>query len=238
MVSSVVIAATNLMPALRERLADEGDLQTFADSEPIQALQTILDQRPELIVIERLFAATPRGAALINRIKTDPSLSGCEIRVMSHTGDYVRQITRPSGPQSGGAGAVDTQGAAGSSTQTSATSVATAEPVRPLDWHGTRRAPRHRVKSGVEIQLDGNAVSVIDVSIVGAQVVSQTILRPNQKVRVTIPQEKAQLRYRGTIAWAKFELPKPTEPPIYRAGVEFLDADATALDKFAAKHRS
>jgi hypothetical protein len=227
------------MPALRERLADEGDLQAFADSEPIQALQTILDQRPDLIVIERLFAATPRGAALINRIKTDPSLLACEIRVMSHTGDYVRQITRPSSPQGGGAGTIDTQGAGGgSSTQASATSVATAEPVRPLDWHGTRRAARHRVKSGVEIQLDGNAVSVIDVSIVGAQVVSQTILRPNQKVRVTIPQDKSQLRYRGTIAWAKFELPKPTEPPIYRAGVEFLDADATALDKFAAKNRS
>ena len=225
------------MPALRERLADEGDLQTFADSEPIQALQAILDQRPDLIVVERLFAATPRGAALINRIKTDPSLTACEIRVMSHTGDYVRQISRPSGAGAPAA-TLDAQGPSGSSTQASAASVATAEPVRPLDWHGTRRAARHRVKSGVEIQLDGNAVSVIDVSIVGAQVVSQTILRPNQKVRVTIPQDKSQLRYRGTIAWAKFELPKPTEPPVYRAGVEFLDADPTALDKFASKNRS
>ena len=238
MVSAVVIAATNLTPALRERLAGEGDLQAFADSEPIQALQAILDQRPDLIVIERLFAATPRGAALINRIKTDPSLSGCEIRVMSHTGDYVRQITRPSTPQGGGSPAVDAPGAGGSSAQASATSVATEEPVRPLDWHGTRRAQRHRVKSGVEIQLDGSAVSVIDVSAVGAQVVSSTILRPNQKVRVTIPHEKTQLRCRGTIAWAKFELPSPTEPPIYRAGVEFLDADAGALDTFAARHRS
>ena len=69
---AVVIAATNLMPALQERLAGEGELLTFADTEPIQALQAILEQRPSLVVLERLFAATPRGAALINRIKTRP----------------------------------------------------------------------------------------------------------------------------------------------------------------------
>src|SRR5512139_3805811 len=91
---AVVIAATNLMPALRERLADEGELLTFADTEPIQALQTILEQRPRLIVLERLFAATPRGAALINRIKTDPQVAQAEIRVMSHTGDYTRVVSR------------------------------------------------------------------------------------------------------------------------------------------------
>jgi CheY-like chemotaxis protein len=239
-VSSVVIAASNLMPALRERLAGEGDLQTFADSEPIQALQAILDQRPDLIVIERLFAATPRGAALINRIKTDPGLGACEIRVMSHTGDYVRQVTRPtSGPASGATVPVDIHAPGGSGTQAaSAASVATADGVRPLDWHGTRRAQRYKVKPGVEIQLDGSAVSVVDVSVVGAQVVSPTILRPNQKVRVTIPHEDTQVRCRGTIAWAKFELPKPTSPPVYRAGVEFLDADAGALDDFATRHRS
>src|SRR6478609_11937570 len=91
---AVVIAASNLMPGLRERLADEGELITFADTEPILALQTILERRPQLIVLERLFAATPRGAALINRIKTDPQISGADVRVMSHTGDYVRQVSR------------------------------------------------------------------------------------------------------------------------------------------------
>jgi hypothetical protein len=67
---AVVIAATNLMPALQERLAGEGELLTFADTEPIQALQAILEQRPSLIVLERLFAATPRGAALIPNLRT------------------------------------------------------------------------------------------------------------------------------------------------------------------------
>jgi len=95
--SAVVIGATNLMSALADRLSDEGELLTFADTEPIQALQAILEHKPRLIVLERLFAATPRGAALINRIKTDPQLGHAEVRVMSHTGDYTRQVAKGTG---------------------------------------------------------------------------------------------------------------------------------------------
>lgn len=223
---AVVIAASNLMPALRERLADAGELLTFADTEPIQALQAMLEHRPELIVLERLFAATPRGAALINRIKTDPQLAHAEVRVMSHTGDYTRQVSKPaSAAPAGGPGGTGTSGA----------SVATEAPPKSLDWHGTRRAPRFRVRGGVEMQLDGNPATVVDLSTVGAQVFSSTILRPNQKLRVSIPNDDFVMRFRGAVAWAKFELPNPTAPPRYRAGVEFIDADATAVDDFCNK---
>jgi hypothetical protein len=229
--TAVVIAASNLMPSLCDRLGGEGELLTFADTEPIQALQAILEERPRLVVLERLFAATPRGAALINRIKTDPSLGHAEVRVMSHTGDYTRQVARPSvvetpASASGGAGAH------------LAGSVATEDAPRRLDWQGTRRAPRHRVRTGVEIQLDGNPAGVVDLSTVGAQVLSSTILRPNQKVRVSIPNDEFVMRFRGAVAWAKFELPQPSAAPRYRAGVEFTDADAAAVDEFCRKNRA
>ena len=70
---------------------------------------------------------------------------------------------------------------------------------------------------------------------VGVQVLSTTNLRPNQKVRLSIPNDDFVMRFRGAIAWAKFELPKPNDPPRYRAGVDFADADAAALDEFCAK---
>jgi len=225
---AVVIAANNLMPALRDRLAAEGDLLTFADTEPIQALQTILEERPALIVLERLFAATPRGAALINRIKTDPQLGHAEIRVMSHTGDYSRVVSKPSRVQS------PAPVAAGIDLPDTPAPEATAP---RLDWQGTRRAERFRVRQGVEIQLDGNPANIVDLSTVGVQVLSPTILRPNQKVRVSIPNEDFVMRFRGSVAWAKFELPKATDPPRYRAGVDFADADPDALDDFCSKIR-
>ena len=206
---------------------DEGELLTFADTEPIQALQAILEQRPALIVLERLFAATPRGAALINRIKTDPQLGNAEVRVMSHTGDYCgrwrsrRTVEAPA------------QAAARHGRRrTPASSAPWRSPSRPSRSTGTARAARRaiRVRPGVEIQLDGNPATVVDLSTVGAQVLSSTILRPNQKVRVSIPNDDFVMRFRGAIAWAKFELPKPNDPPRYRAGVEFIDADPAAVE--------
>jgi CheY-like chemotaxis protein len=232
----IVIGASNLLASLCSHLSNEGELVTFADTEPIQALQAMLERRPSLIVLERLFAATPRGAALINRIKTDPHLATAQLRVMSHTGDYTRQIAR-SAVASVVPGAAETASAHVLPDSGPATAVIV-EPQRPLDWHGTRRAERHRLKSGVEIQLDGNAVSVVDLSIVGAQVLSNTILRPNQKVRVTIPQDDTLVRCRGAVAWAKFELPQPSSPPIYRAGVEFIDADKGIVEQFSRLYRA
>ena len=232
--AALVIAAENLMPALRERVKVEGEVITFPDTEPIQALQTIMEQRPDLVVLERLFAATPRGAALINRIKSDPHLAHAEVRVMSHTGDYTRQVVKPTATRtpvpSAGAGTA-------AAPQPAMASVATEEAPKALDWHGTRRAPRFRVRPGVELQLDGNPAAVVDLSTVGAQVISPTVLRPNQKVRISLPNDDFLLRFRGAVAWAKFELPKPTEPPRYRAGVEFSDADAAAMDEYCSKNK-
>jgi len=237
---AVVIAATNLTPALRERLAGEGELMTFADTEPIQALQAILEHRPRLIVLERLFAATPRGAALINRIKTDAQLARAEVRVMSHTGDYMRQVSKPADDDSQSMPEpepVVSRTDDSTATRASVIPVTTTEAPRGLDWHGTRRAPRYRLRQGVTIQLDGNPATVVDLSVVGAQVLSATILRPNQRVRISVPTDEFMMRFRGAIAWAKFELPQPDEPPRYRAGVEFADADATAMDDFCGKHK-
>jgi hypothetical protein len=238
---AVVIAASNLMPSLRERLADDGELLVFPDTEPIQALQAIIEHRPSLIVLERLFAATPRGAAMINRIKNDPQLGHAEVRVMSHSGDYSRVVSKgtgapqpkPGGSAPGGGTAVATEEA----TAPAAAGLSSEMPPRPLDWHGTRRAPRHRLRQGVEIQLDGNPARVVDLSQVGAQVLSATILRPNQKVRISVPNDEFVMRFRGSVAWAKFELPEQSQPPRYRVGVEFTDADATAVESFCHKNK-
>lgn len=238
--AALVIAAQNLMPALRDHVKADGEILTFADTEPIQALQTIMEQKPGLVVLERLFAATPRGAALINRIKSDPDLGHTEVRVMSHTGDYTRQVVKPSKPGAAPASQpAPSPSVTAAAPQPSASPVATADAPKALDWHGTRRAPRFRVKAGVELQLDGNPAAVIDLSTVGAQVISPTVLRPNQKVRITIPVDDLMMRFRGAIAWAKFELPKPPmKAPQYRAGVEFTDADAKAIDNFCARNKT
>src|SRR5580765_483620 len=71
-----------------------GEVLAFSDYDALRVLEVITERRPRVVALERLFAATPRGAALINRIKADPSLVESEIRVVSHDSDYSRVLAR------------------------------------------------------------------------------------------------------------------------------------------------
>jgi hypothetical protein len=204
---TVLIASPEHLSALRE-LAKPGDeVQAFSDAEALRALDVITRQRPGVIALDRVFAATSRGAALINRIKADPSLTSCEIRIVAHE----RGAAVPAAPPAPAEGPRQSA---------------------PLDQRGTRRAPRFRMTDNVEITIDGNPARLIDLSVLGAMVVSLVILKPNQRVRVSMPLAGRPIRHGAMIAWAAFELPKGSHTPQYRAGLEFYEADSTAVQTF------
>jgi hypothetical protein len=67
--------------------------------------------------------------------------------------------------------------------------------------------------------------------------VSNIVLKPNQRVRVTIGEGKAAIRCNGAIAWAAFEMPKGM-PTRYRAGIDFgTTADVDGVAGFAKKNK-
>ncbi len=203
-----MVAASELLPSLRERAAEiDGELLTFSDADALSALQTIVTRRPQVVALERMFAVTPRGAALINRIKADPSLRDAEIRVVAHNSDYRRIIPRaapPSGPA--------------------------------LDQRGTRRAPRFKITDSATAMLDGISGTVIDLSTVGAQVVAPGGLKPNQRIAMGLVDATATLRFNASVAWTSFEM-SPAGAPRYRAGINFEDADPAAVDAFLNRHK-
>lgn len=212
----VLIASAEHLPALQQR-PEFADAQVFSDADALRALELITRARPESVALERLFAATSRGAALINRIKADPTLAGCEIRIVAHDSNYSRVSPRRDG---GHAQAVAVE------------EPPAASPPPQLDWKGTRRAPRFKIVDGVEVTIDGNPAALMDLSIIGAMVVSPTTLKPNQRIRMSLPQEPRPIRFSAGVAWAAFEMPKGKPAPHYRAGIEFFDADADAILKF------
>jgi hypothetical protein len=223
---TVVIGAPDLLPALKQRTTTGSDeILAFSDTDALRALEVITECRPRMVALERMFAATPRGAALINRIRADPALADAEIRVLSHEGDYTRVLPRAAVAASAGKAVVG-----------AAVSPAAAQ-APALDHRGTRRAARCRMAPGLEALVDGNPAALIDLSIAGAQVVSATILRPNQRVRITLADDTGTLRFSAAVAWAAFELP-PKSGPQYRAGLEFVDGDPMALDTYCMRHRA
>ena len=220
MPSTVLIAAAEHLPALKAQ-EDLSEALAFPDTEALRALEAITRQRPAVVALEKLFASSSRGTALINRIKADPSLTSCEIRIVAQDQGFSRAA-----PRAGAANA----GAAAPVAVAEPTAQSSAPTLSPLDYRGTRRAPRFRVVEGVEVMIDGNAANLVDMSVLGAMVTSSTILRPNQRVRLTLPNGTRPIRFSGGIAWASFELLKAG--PRYRAGIEFFDADAEGLQAF------
>jgi hypothetical protein len=215
----IIVAAARMLAALQQRFTGAGAVHSFAESDAVAALQAILADRPSLIVLERVFATTPRGTALITRIKSDQSLDEAEIRVVSHDGSYSRVARRGRGGQA-------PEGA----------KPAALAPSPKLDPTGTRRAPRYGMRAGLDAKVDGSSVTLVDLATLGAQVLSPTVLRPNQRVQITVADQVATIACRAMIAWASFERPAKGADPCYRAGLEFLAADADALEAFCRRN--
>lgn len=215
----MLIGPADALPALQGRFEPGAEIQTFTDSEALEALDHIIRTKPAMVAMQDEFSGTSRGTALINRIKDDPSLTACEVRVLARDSEMSRVAVKRG--QGGGGGAA----------------VAVDEPAPALDQRGTRRAARVRIKDGVEVAVDGNPAMLVDVSMVGAQVVSPTVLKPNQRVRVIIGDGKAAIRCSGAIAWAAFEMPKGM-PTRYRAGIDWgMTPEGSAIETFAQKNK-
>ena len=224
--SVVLIAEPDQLDALKAR-PDYSDAQAFTDAETPAALEAIITGRPDIVAIERLFAKKSRGAALINRIKADTSLETVEIRIVSADSGAAKPAGR------GGSAAKDAK-ADGADKNSTATAVAA--PPAALDQKGTRRAQRFKIIEGIEVLIDGNPAMLVDLSTVGAQVVSGTLLKPNQRVRLSFVEGAKNVRFSAGVAWSAFELPKAG--PRYRAGIEFFDADPDAVGRFCDTNRA
>ena len=221
----VLIGAADVLPLLKEA-ADtaSGEVLTFTDADALRALEVITKRKPAIVAVERVFAGTPRGAALINRIKCDPSLLGSEIRVVSHNDAHLWAGPRRSAEAAGG------NGTAVVASAHAATSML------PLDQRGTRRAPRFRLTGEMAVLVDGNQAVLVDLSTLGAQLVSTTVLKPGQRVRMALFDARgpsvSSRPWRGPRSRSRRTAFRATAP-----GIEFIDADATAVDAYCSGHK-
>jgi hypothetical protein len=209
----ILIAAPELIPALRERVGSDAGVLTFADSDPVRAMEAIAAERPPVVALERLFAASPRGAALIARIKDDPSLNASQIRILSHDSDYrrisPRRLDAPSRKTASG-------------------------PAKRFDT-GTRRWPRFKMKESAFATVNGRPARLIDLSAGGAQLSVSESLRARQPASVGLGPAGRAVAVAGTVVWARAELSR--KGPAARIGIEFTNPDAAAVAAFLDAHR-
>jgi hypothetical protein len=215
---TVLLADPARMPVLRDALRLPGRVLRFATLNLPSVFDSIKQNQPGLVAIDALFAQTKEGQAFIDRVQK-LATTGCEIRLVARVaGEWA---TTPL------AGAAASNGAP------------SRQPAVDLKASGldTRRTPRFIVLDPLQAVVENtNKAGLIDISVRGAQVLSTPVLRPNQTLRVQLPDDHDTLRLTAQVAWSLFEKPTHVNEPYYRAGMEFTDASTELLADYCRRH--
>lgn len=210
----IVIASAPMLSVWRVQLDDQPNARIFCETDFLTALDAIITDRPDVIALDPMFAATARGAALVSRVKADPQLQGSEIRAL--VGDGADSPAISPALDSGIAPALQSQ---------------------PLDVCGTRRAPRYPISEAVVAKVNGTTGRLVNLSVTGSQMLAPIRLRPSEAIRMTLADEDAHLHLKGTIAWVSLEISAKSNAQRYRFGVEFRNPNTQLLDQFCIRHR-
>jgi hypothetical protein len=217
--SIVVIATEPMVSTWRAQLDAQPNAKVFSEADFLIALEIIISERPGVIALDPLFAATARGAALVARVKADPRLSRSEVRTLVR--DKGAQLALPGSPCS-----PDRPDRAASMLS------------QPLDSCGTRRAPRFEMQGDVDARVNGTAGRLVNLSVTGAQMLLPMRVRPGEGIRITLTDDSSDLRLAGTLAWVSLEIAAArATAKRYRFGVEFCDAEEQLLERFCLRHQ-
>jgi len=107
---------------------------------------------------------------------------------------------------------------------------------RTPNYSPSRQASRVTLPQGMEVSLEGSASVLVDLSTLGAQVLSPIAMRPKRVVRLTLPTNQGGFVCKGRVVWAQFEQGSDTSEARYRAGLKFTEADSKAIEEFLARH--
>ena len=100
-----------------------------------------------------------------------------------------------------------------------------------------RGASRQAFREALAVRIDGDAGLLVDLSVVGAQLLSAIALRPNRSVTLLLPSTDRPVLCKGRIVWARFEPASGRNQSLrYRAGVKFAAADEEAVQGFMTRH--
>ena len=199
----------------------------FGSTSLASAIASIRAYRPKTIALEAGFAETPAGVGFIEQ--AEPLVRGGILLVSEHDGQWTVS-PRGSGRSQAHGSRGDSKIVAPSPRQIAAVAV---PPVEPAN---TRRAPRFQVREQLEVIVESGHANLVDLSVLGAQIVSLPVLRPNQKLKIDLTDTNDGVSVIAQVAWSLFEKPTAQTEPYYRVGLEFTGAARQALEKYRQRH--
>ena len=208
---TVVVADPPRMASFRDELHLVGRVLRFSSTNLATIFESIRANQPGILAIDAQFVETAAGKAFVERVDqlAIPALEVCS--VVRQNGAWT---TRPlASPVSASVARVD---------------------VKAVGLN-TRRAPRFLVLDPLQAVVNASAASLIDLSVLGAQVLSEPALKPNQRIKIALPDVSETLQVTANIKWSWFEKPTYAAEAYYRVGVEFIEA-RPALEDYCRRH--
>jgi PilZ domain-containing protein len=223
---AIVIADPINMGAIRETASIQGRMMPFGSNSLGSALESVRAYRPRVVALDALVAQTTSGSTFLDRVE-QLGIPKCKVLLLvEHDGHWSTT------PRGGAAGLAAARPAGPAATK----QIAAPRPAVQADIVSTRRVPRFLVKDALDVTVESGCAHLVDISVLGAQVVSLPVLRPGQKIKVSLPDTDDTLNVIAQVAWSLFERPQLQVEPHYRVGLEFTDAAQQALEGYRARH--
>jgi hypothetical protein len=106
----------------------------------------------------------------------------------------------------------------------------------PPQYSRERQASRVKIQQGTSVAVDGTDGTLVDLSTLGAQVLSPRAIRPNRTVQLQLPSETGTLACEARVVWVVAEPGRDRQKALFRAGVQFTDVNAPELEAFFSQH--
>jgi len=215
---SVLLADPARLTAFRDGIRLPGRVLRFATINLASVLDTIKASRPGLVAIDGVFAQRLEGQAFVDRVRK-LGIPNLEIRLVARVGGNWTTTALPGAPGM-------------------PPSIPKMIDVKASGIN-TRRAPRLVVLNEMHAMVESNnRAGIVDMSVQGAQLLSTPQIRPNQVLKIQLPDNDTVLRLTAHVAWSRFERPPHVNDAYYRAGMEFTDASAQALEEYCKRYCS
>ena len=228
---SIVIADPGSMAAIRDTASLPGRLMPFPSASLGSAMESVRAYRPKVVAVDAALAQTPSGAAFLDRIE-QLNIAKSILLLVEHDG---RWMTAPRGAAAQGV-TPSSGGGRGSHASKPVVAAPVVAPAVRAEVVSTRRVPRFLVRDSLDIVVESGCAHLVDLSVLGAQLVSLPVLRPGQKLKVALPDTGDMLTVVAQVAWSLFEKPQIQSEPHYRVGLEFTDAAQVALEQYRRRH--
>jgi hypothetical protein len=235
---SIVVADSGSLNTIRDTASLPGRVMPFASTALASALASIQAYRPKTIAIDAIFAESPSGAAFIAQIEPLMRLGGSILLLIEQDGRWsaVPRGSAQAKKQTPRVIVTAPEPRIEKPSLRAVAAVSTTAAAAQAEIVSTRRAPRFLVRNPINVTVESGHASLVDMSVLGAQIVSGPALRPKQKIKVDLTDENKTLSVIAQVAWSMFEkLPAQAEPH-YRVGIEFSGAAQQALEKYRQKH--